>query len=361
MHYSIKTLRLVEVAAGLLLIAFLLTKCKKEYSYEDGTAEFSVLGLNGHCLNPLVSGQYIAGSPLSSSNKVQLSVYVTTTGKFNLQTNSGNGFLFSNTGSFSDTGVQTITLVASGKPDSVGDFNFIPDLASTCAFVVSVTGQQTPEADYTINGAPNSCSNIQVLGSYQKDQLLTDSNIIVVSAKVNSPGNYTIQTDTLDGFSFYATGYFSQSGNQTVTLKGSGTALLVGNYQFNITGNGTTCSFPLSVGNAGDSATYDIASGVDHCYGYVSGAYTAGTALNATNTYTLTVYVRFAGLFSITTQTVNGMIFSNSGRFTRLGTNYVTLMGHGTPAQIGNFVVTPEIVGPAPLNGQSCSFNLAVK
>jgi hypothetical protein len=361
MHYSIKTLNLVEVSAALLLIACLLTKCKKEYSYEGGTAEFSILSLNGICVNTIVSGHYVKDSPLGSSNTVQLTVFVTTVGMFNLQTNSRSGFVFSSTGSFSDTGIQTINLLASGKPDSLGDFEFTPELASSCSFIVSVTGKQTPDAGYTIAGDPNSCSNIQVSGSYQINKMLTDLNTVVVNVDVVSPGNYDVQTDTLDGFFFSASGYFNQTGNQPVTLKGSGIPLQVGDYQFNLTGNGSACKFPISVGNAGDSATYSIASGVDHCYGYISGAYTAGTALNATNTYTLTVYVTFAGLYSITTQAVNGMIFSNSGRFTRLGTNYVTLEGHGTPAQIGNFIVTPAIVGPAPISGQYCSFNLAVK
>src|SRR5450755_3318892 len=110
MHYSIKTLKLVEAAAGLLLIAFLLTNCKKEYSYEGDTAEFSLLNVNGSCVNPVISGNYIMGSASGPSNTVQLQVYVTTTGRFTLQTNSRSGFLFSKTGSFSDTGVQTLTL-----------------------------------------------------------------------------------------------------------------------------------------------------------------------------------------------------------------------------------------------------------
>jgi hypothetical protein len=68
MHFSITRVKLVEAAAGLLLIAFLLTNCKKEYSYEGGTAEFSLLDTNGSCSNPVLSGDYIKGSALGSSN-----------------------------------------------------------------------------------------------------------------------------------------------------------------------------------------------------------------------------------------------------------------------------------------------------
>jgi hypothetical protein len=361
MHYSMTNLKLVEAAAGLLLIAFLHTKCKKEYSFEGGTAEFTLLNVNGSCVNPVISGDYIIGSALGSSNTVQLQVDVTTTGEYSLQTNSRSGFLFSTTGSFSDTGIQTLTLTATGKPDSTGDFIFIPEIAATCGFSVSVTGQQVPQTGYTIVGAPNACSNVQVSGNYQKGQLLTGSNTVMVYVNVVSPGDYTIQSDTLDGISFYASGHFNQPGNQIVTLTGSGTPVLPQNLQFNLVGNGSACSFPLTVENAGDSATYSIASGVDHCVGQIAGAYTAGTPLNASNTFTLTVYVSVAGIFSISTQTVNGIVFSYTGRFTRLGTNFVTLTGHGTPTNVGSFTLTPEIIGPAPLGGQSCDFLLPVK
>ena len=361
MHYSLTILKLVRAAAGLMLTAFLLTNCKKEYSYEGGTAEFSLLNVNGSCVNPVLSGDYIIGSAPGPSNTVQLQVDVTTAGKFTLQTNTRSGFLFSKAGSFSDTGVQTLTLTATGKPDSTGDFIFIPELPSTCAFSVSVTGQQAPDADYSIVGAPNACSNVQVSGTYQKDQLLTGSNMVVVNANVISPGNYIIQTDSQDGIRFYASGYFNQPGNQTVTLTGSGIPVLPGEFQFNLAGNGSECTFPLTVENTGDSAIYSIASGVDHCVGQIAGIYTAGTPLNASNTYTLTVYVSVAGIFSISTQPVNGVVFNFSGSFTRLGTNFVTLTGQGTPVNVGSFILTPKINGSAPLGGLSCDFLLAVK
>jgi hypothetical protein len=104
-----------------------------------------------------------------------------------------------------------------------------------------------------------------------------------------------------------------------------------------------------------------IASGLDHCVGAIAGAYTAGTAMNASNTYTLTVYVTVVGSFSISTQTVDGVNFSYSGTFTTLGTQWVTLKAKGIPVSIGNFTMTPEIIGPAPLGAKSCDFTMPVK
>lgn len=361
MRFAITSLKFAEAAAGLLLITLPFTNCKKDYSYEGGTAEFSLLNTSGSCTNPVISGDYVKGSALSASNTVQLQAYVTSAGRFNLQTNSRNGFLFSAAGSFSDTGMQIITLAANGKPDSAGDFIFTPELALSCSFSVSVSGKEVPQTGYTIAGAPNACSNVQVAGEYQINKILTVSNTIVVSVNVFSAGDYIIRSDTVDGISFYGAGHFSQTGSQTVTLVGSGSPVLPQDIQVHLSGNGSACTFPLTVENAGDSASYSIASGVDHCVGQIAGVYTAGTPLNASNTFTLTVYVSVAGVFSIATQPVNGVSFSYTGRFTRLGTNFVTLTGHGTPANVGNFTLTPEIIGPAPLGGKSCAFLLAVK
>jgi hypothetical protein len=66
MHHSIKTIKVTTAVAGLLVVAMLLANCKKEYSYEGGTAVFSLLNLNGTCTNPVISGDYIIGSTLGS-------------------------------------------------------------------------------------------------------------------------------------------------------------------------------------------------------------------------------------------------------------------------------------------------------
>src|SRR6476646_12230775 len=203
----------------------------------------------------------MTGTEIGSSNTVQLKVNVTTPVKFSLQTNSRSGFLYSTSGTFSDTGVQTIILTATGRPDSVGNFICIPEIVSSCGFEVEVTGQQVLQADYTIAGAPNSCTNVQVLGDYQQNKQLTTSNTATVSVHVTSPGDYTIHTDTLDGISFSASGHFTQAGDQSVTLMGAGTPERPENLRFTVQGNGNSCSFSLTIENFGNPATYVIESG----------------------------------------------------------------------------------------------------
>jgi hypothetical protein len=346
---------------GFLTIVLLVSQCKKEYSYEGGTAIFSLLSANGSCTNPVLSGNYIAGTPLGSSNSVTLPVYVTNPGRYSLQTNSRAGLLFSTSGSFADTGIQTVTLPATGKPDSIGNFLFMPEMAGSCAFPVEVTGQQVINADFTLAGAPNSCTNTILKGDYIENKPLTSGNTVTVNVHVNSPGNYSLQTDVQDGISFSASGYFNQAGDQQVTLAGNGTPATPMNLHFSVQGKNSLCTFPLTVDNQGNPATYVLESGGGYCSGAIAGAYTAGIALDATNTYTTTVYVAATGYFTIATQPVNGVSFYYTGQFTTLGQQKVTLTGSGTPSVIGSFTLTPEIVGPSPIGGASCSFTMDVK
>jgi hypothetical protein len=353
--------RVTGACAGVILMMLLFSKCKKEYSYEGGTAVFSMVSNSGSCAAGL-SGNYHSGVPLSNTNTVQLQVDVTTPGIFSLQTNTRAGILFSTSGSFADTGIQTITLTGTGTPDSVGDFVFTPEIPASCNFTVTVNMQQIILANYTLTGAPNQCTNAQVNGQYLTGAALTGANFMVLQVDVISPGDYTIHTDTLNGISFSASGTFSQTGLQTVTLAGSGNPTNAGNLVFTPRGNnGSGCAFNLTILNSGPPATYVIVSGQNLCVGTPAGAYTAGVPLSAANTYTLEVFVTALGNFTIATKTVYGIYFYYTGTFTSLGDQTVTLTGYGTPTSIGNFTFTPEIVGPAPLGGDACDFSLPVK
>jgi hypothetical protein len=347
--------------AGVLLMMFLFSKCKKEYSYEGGTAVFSMVNNGGSCAASL-SGNYYSGVPLDHSNTVQLQVDVTTPGIYSLQTNLRAGILFSSSGSFADTGIQTILLTGNGMPDSLGDFEFIPEIPASCSFVVSVIKKQHIQAAYTIDGAPNQCTNASVNGQYLTGMTLTGSNFVVLNINVTSTGDYSILTDTLNGISFSASGSFTKTGPQTVTLLGLGNPTHAQNLVFTPQGNNSVgCAFNLTILNSGPPATYVIESGLNLCIGKAAGSYTAGTSLSSANTYTLEVYVTALGNFTIATNTLNGIYFYYTGTFTTLGDQTVTLTGYGIPSAVGSFTFTPEIVGPAPLGGTACDFSLPVK
>ena len=66
------------------------------------------------------------------------------------------------------------------------------------------------------------------------------------------------------------------------------------------------------------------------------------------------------GNFTISKNIIDGIKFSYTGSFTNTGIQLVTLPGNGTPTASGNFLFAPEIVGPHPLGGEGCGFNLVV-
>jgi len=349
-----------KVSAFLLFI-LAAGHCKKEYSYEGGTAVFQMLKDGGSCFDPVLSGNYNPGVPLGSSNTVQLRVHVEKTGRFSLQTDTRAGIIFSTSGSITDTGVQVITLHGSGIPDSSGDFLFTTQTSEPCSFTVHIAPPQSTQAAYTLQGSPGGCTNVQVLGDYYAGQTLVAGNHIVINVDVTSPGDYYIQTDLQNGFGFLASGHFSQTGVQTVTLAGDGTPETARNLLFTTTGGGSSCSFPLSVVTTGVPATYVLESGGGYCVAQIEGAYTAGTPLTSSNTVAIRIFVRDPGVFTIATATVNGVYFSASGEFTSTGVQFVTLYGVGTPTIVGTYTLRPEIVGPTPIGGAACDFDLDVK
>ncbi|MDZ4794457.1 MAG: hypothetical protein SGI83_09290 [Bacteroidota bacterium] len=75
----------------------------------------------------------------------------------------------------------------------------------------------------------------------------------------------------------------------------------------------------------------------------VNGVYEATKPLvPTTNTITVSVIVTRTGIYTITTDTVNGYYFRATGTFTALGATTVTLRSNGTPFVVGidNFVVS---------------------
>lgn len=79
-------------------------------------------------------------------------------------------------------------------------------------------------------------------------------------------------------------------------------------------------------------AVFNLADGTGNCYTpVVQGSFTAGTALDVTNSVVLQVNVTTAGTFSITTTYINGYRFSASGTLTNTGLQSITLRGYGTP------------------------------
>lgn len=102
-------------------------------------------------------------------------------------------------------------------------------------------------------------------------------------------------------------------------------------------------------------AVYTIGAGGNCTGAVISGKYLADTALTNANTVAITVNVTKIGPYWITTNTVNGISFSQISTFTTTGPQTVVLTGTGTPSAID----TSEFIVKA-LNGlsDSCTFSL---
>lgn len=111
-----------------------------------GTAAYTVQpGTGSACGQANVSGTYTAGTATGASNMVTLGVNVTTPGTWNIQSVVVDGFSYSGSGTFTNTGTQSIVLTASGTPSSSGVKTFpITAGGSSCNFTVTVSGGTTP-------------------------------------------------------------------------------------------------------------------------------------------------------------------------------------------------------------------------
>ncbi len=127
----------------LLFSGVTFISCSKERSFETGSnlkAKGSLKNDQGNCYPPSVHGSYVAGVAVTTASKVDISVNVTVPGSYSITTDTINGFMFKAAGSFATTGVQTIELLASGKPITAQMTSFNISFDSTnCSFTVDVT------------------------------------------------------------------------------------------------------------------------------------------------------------------------------------------------------------------------------
>lgn len=235
---------------GLLLTALImLYACQKEVSYENGnglSAEGTLQSeVTGDCLPKEVAGTYEAGVELiSTANAIEVTVNVTKTGPYLIYTDTVNGYFFRSSGNFTATGLTTVTLPGKGKPEIEGIDNFrVIFNTSECILPVTVGGLP---AEFTFSGGPGSCMDFSTSGDYVVGVDLNSSNTVNIKLNVTVAGSYTISTNASNGMTFSSTG-FVQTGEQIITLTGSGKPVNTGVTPIPISYNGSSCSFSVEV------------------------------------------------------------------------------------------------------------------
>lgn len=257
----------------------LFLSCEKEISLEKGTtlkAEGSLLDTAGNCFPDSVRGTFYNGiTPGSDTAYVEIKVNVTSTGSYKIESEIEDGFLFSDSGFFSNTGINTIRLKPIGTPIIQGSINFNINFDSTfCDFTVTVQdstgtglGGQDTTGTGSLKDSLGNCLPIIVNGTYYNGVAPGDTNFVTIQVDVAATGDYSIFTNLSNGFSFAGSGTFTDTGINTIQLAAIGTPIIPGTTNFDVTFNNTTCSFIVNVqdstgtglgGNQGQSGTWQF-------------------------------------------------------------------------------------------------------
>jgi hypothetical protein len=151
--------------------------------------------------------------------------------------------------------------------------------------------------------------------------LVAATNNIEISVDVTETGNYLITTDTVNGIYFRASGIFTQTGMNTITLNGNGTPFTSGVHNYVVSFDGTTCdiqvtSLPAGAGGPAVFTLETTGTAPVNCSGATAqGTYVIGSPLTSANTVTLSVNVTQIGTFSMSSTATNGMTFSKTDVF----------------------------------------------
>ena len=236
----------------------LFTACQKELSIEvSGTVSSGSLqsDSSGKCLPKTVQGIYEVGTVLVvATNYIDVQVNVKTAGTYRVYSDTVNGIFFQAKGSFATAGLNTVRLAANGTPLTAGINNFTITYDSTkCVIPVTILARGgAVDAQYTLDGAPDTCMSYVVSGDYKAGILLTVANTVVINVNVTVLGTYTITTQVSNGITFSGSGLFTNLGKQPVTLTATGTPGVEGNTNIPVTFGTSSCSFIVAVTSSVD-------------------------------------------------------------------------------------------------------------
>jgi hypothetical protein len=245
----------------------------------SGTAVYTLQGTGSSCMNATPSGTYTQGVVLTSSNKIDIQVNVTTVGTWSITTSAVAGFSFSGSGTFTNTGIQTITLIGSGTPNASGAQTFpVTAGSSSCSFDITVqagsSGGTTSSTDYfpltqnsywTYDGASGDTLKTTVSGSATLGGKTYQRFVSVYeSGPPNDTSYYRKDNTTNFYYTYLDTSYFSgiglkfnQPGLDVLFLKNSLTTGATWNSDFNASFSGVpvTVRFKFTCANASASVT----------------------------------------------------------------------------------------------------------
>ena len=125
------------------LITFLIAivtfvACEKEYDMPSSISVGTFGSASDACSGAVISGNFKSNTTLTGANTVTLTVDVTKPGTYEISSDTLKGIAFKGTGTFTTTGVQTVTIQGAGTPiDSAAALRFrVRYGTSNCTFSV---------------------------------------------------------------------------------------------------------------------------------------------------------------------------------------------------------------------------------
>jgi hypothetical protein len=179
-----------------IIIAFILFiilfGCIKEFSFENNNASGTLRDSAGMCFTEKVYGTFYNGVAPADTAYVEVKVNVFKAGNYNIHTDLQNGVRFADSGTFENTGINTIKLKPEGKPllPTSDDFNIFFD-TSICAVTINIR-DSNELSNHAIDTLPlnnwqftDTKRNITYHGVLQKNYILTLGllKVLVLSSK----------------------------------------------------------------------------------------------------------------------------------------------------------------------------------
>lgn len=257
--------------ASVFVCLLILIACQKGISWNLPSEGILTKDVNGDCMPITASGNFIIHKSANDSNFLTVNVDVIAAGTYTIVSDSINGYSFKASGTFDKKGTASIKLPCTGTPLVAETDHFtIFYNNSVCKASVTVQTDTVAAAHYTLQGSPGRCMNDTIKGSYIQTVALDTSDKVIITVNVVALGSYSIFTNTVNGYSFSASGVFTVAGLQTVALSGTGVPAAAGSNLFTIAAGSDNCSFLVNVADlvavnnpdhfpltAGSNWTYD--------------------------------------------------------------------------------------------------------
>jgi hypothetical protein len=129
-----------NLVTTILVASLALVACKKEYDTPSTASAGTFGSATDTCTGAVISGSFKSNTALTGANTVTLTVNVTKPGTYTIASDTLKGISFKGTGSFTTTGVQSVTISAAGIPiDSAAALRIpVKYGASVCTLLIKI-------------------------------------------------------------------------------------------------------------------------------------------------------------------------------------------------------------------------------